>query len=158
MRTPPVELSPGVQQHLDSLRSFYSRQQEPQPLSTHYTRQLAHRYNLLINANDSVLEIGCGEGSLLNLLHGRLKCGIDLSVEQVARGKKLHPTLDLRVGAGEKLSLDDGPFDVIVLSDVLNQAGDVEVLLQCLHDVSHAGTRLIINIHNTLWRGQKCTC
>jgi SAM-dependent methyltransferase len=113
---------------------------------------LAHRYNLLINSNDSVLEIGCGEGSLLNLLHGRLRCGVDLSTEQVERGRNLYPELDLRIMAGEQLSLDDGPFDVIILSDVLNQAGDVEVLLRRLHTVSHAGTRVLINIHNTLWR------
>lgn len=152
MKNLPVEHSPGVERHLDSLRSFYAIQRQPKALSTHYTRQLAHRYNLLINANDSVLEIGCGEGSLLHLLHGCLRCGVDLSAEQIKRGRDLHPELDLRVGAGEQLSLDDGPFDVIVLSDVLNQAGDVETLLRRLHSVSHSGTRLLINIHNTLWR------
>jgi SAM-dependent methyltransferase len=148
----PSKLSPGVEKHLESLRGFYSHRQRPKPLSPEYARRLAHRYNLLINDIDAVLEIGCGEGSLLHLLRGRVKCGVDLSAEQIERGKILHPELDLRVGAGEQLSLDGGHFDIIIVSDVLNQAGDVEVLLRRLHTVSHADTRLLINIHNTLWR------
>jgi hypothetical protein len=41
---------------------------------------------------------------------------------------------------------------VIILSDVLNQMSDVETALRRLHACSHEGTRLLINIHNTLWR------
>jgi hypothetical protein len=56
------------------------------------------------------------------------------------------------VANGETGPLPEGPFDVIVISDTLNYAADVEVLLRRLHKCSHAGTRLIINIYNTLWR------
>jgi hypothetical protein len=58
----------------------------------------------------------------------------------------------LRTGSGETAVLPEGPFDVIVLSDVLNYAADVEVLLRRLHASSHRGTRLLINVYNTLWR------
>ena len=117
-----------------------------------YRRLLAHRYNLLLRPDDRVLEIGCGEGDLLALLRCRESVGLDLSPEQVERGKSRHPLLDLRVGAGETCPLPEGPFDVIILSDVLNYAADVEVLLRRLHTVAHADTRIVVNIYNTLWR------
>lgn len=113
---------------------------------------LAHRYNLLVRPGDRVLEIGCGEGELLDLIRCHEKTGIDLSPEQVARGRKRFPGLDLRVGIGETGPLPEGTFDVIILSDVLNYAADVEEMLKRLHGVSHPGTRVLINIYNTLWR------
>jgi len=91
-------------------------------------------------------------GELLNCLEATRKIGIDLSPEQIARGKERFPHLDLRTGSGETGLLPERPFDVIILSDVLNYAADVEVLLRRLHASSHQGTRLLINVYNTLWR------
>ncbi len=87
-----------------------------------------------------------------NLIRAKDKVGIDLSPEQVDRAKVRYPALDVRRMDGETGSLPEGPFDVIVISDTLNYAADVEVLLRRLHACSHPGTRLIINIYNTLWR------
>jgi 2-polyprenyl-3-methyl-5-hydroxy-6-metoxy-1,4-benzoquinol methylase len=85
------------------------------------------------------IEIGCGTGELLNGLHAARKMGLDVSLEQIARGKEQFPHLDLRTGPGETAVLPGGPFDVIILSDVLNYAADVEVLLRHLHTCSHRG-------------------
>ena len=104
-------------------------------LSRHYNRLLAGTYNFLINDTDRVLEIGCGSGELLAQLRGREKCGINF-----------------QSGAARLPTPPESPFDVLVLSDVLNQAADVELLLRQLHLFSHPGTRFVINIHNTLWR------
>ena len=91
-------------------------------------------------------------GELLHYVRAERKIGLDVSPEQIARGKDQFPHFDLRVGAGETVILPEGPFDVIILSDVLNYAADVEVLLRRLHALSHQGTRLLINVYNTLWR------
>jgi len=152
MKQPVLNCSPGVERHLQSLRKFYANPQKSSPLSRHYTELMAHRYNQLINPMDTVLEVGCGEGSLLALLNGREKLGVDLSEERIERGRRLHPELSLQVGIGEELDLDGKVFDVVVLSDVLNHADDVEVLLRRLHAVSHAKTRVLISIQNNLWR------
>ena len=145
-------ISPGALEHLRSLEEFHKVAPKKSVFASCYRKLLAHRYNLQLRPSDSVLEIGCGNGELLNELRGARKVGIDLSPEQVARGKERYPELDLRVGTGESAALPEGPFDVIVLSDVLNQAGDVEVLLRHLHECCHPGTRLVINVYNTLWR------
>jgi len=152
MTTATNTLSPGAREHLDNLREFYKCPSKQWRRASFYRHLLAHRYNLLLRPDDCVLEIGCGEGDLLARLRCREAVGIDLSPEQIGRGQKRHPSLDLRVGTGETDLLLDGKFDVIILSDVLNYAADVEVLLRRLHTVAHADTRIVINIYNTLWR------
>jgi hypothetical protein len=150
MNTPTM--APGCLEHLESLKQFFLAQPRKSRFASFYRKLLVHRYNLLIPRNANVIEIGCGMGELLNGLHAPRKIGIDLSPDQVARGKEQFPHLDLRTGAGETAVLPEGPFDVIILSDVLNYAADVEVLLRRLHGSSHRGTRLFINVYNTLWR------
>jgi SAM-dependent methyltransferase len=137
---------------IGSVAQFYSAPPKPRLLSKTYNSLLAKRYNFLIHPESSVLEIGCGSGDLLGALNAERKTGIDLSEVQIQSGKSKYPDLELLQGIAE-MDLPKGRvFDVIVLSDVLNQACDVEVLLRKLHEVSHENTRLIINIHNTLWR------
>lgn len=145
-------LTPGGVEHLEALERFYDVPRPAGLLSSFYTKLLARRYNLLIGTNDSVLEVGCGDGQLLARLNGRRRLGVDLSAAQVQRGQSLYPELIFYRAVGETLDIAEGPFDVIVLSDVLNQAADVEVLLRQLHRVAHPRTRLLINIYNTLWQ------
>jgi len=137
--------------HLGKVAAHFSKQEKEGGLSRHYRKLLAGRYRLLVPHNARVLEIGCGEGELLAQLTCRSKLGIDLSEVRIRKGRERYPELDLRVGAGETLELDEEPFDVIIISDTLNHAADVEVLLRRLHAFSHPGTRLLINIYNTLW-------
>lgn len=145
-------MAPGCCEHLESLKEFYRPAPRKSRFSSFYRKLLAHRYNLVIRPDASVIEIGCGTGELLNGLHAARKIGIDISPEQIARGKERFPHLDLRTGSGETVELPEGPFDVIILSDVLNYAADVEVLLRHLHTCSDRDTRLLINVYNTLWR------
>ncbi len=138
--------------HLDALAEFYATPPPPGRWSRLYARLLAHRYNCLISPSDRVLEVGCGTGELLSRLHTRHRRGLDLSAGCIAAARLAHPEIEWQVGAAESVTVQGGPFDVIVLSDVLNQMADVETALRRLHECSHSGTRLLINIHNTLWR------
>jgi SAM-dependent methyltransferase len=150
MSTPVI--APSCLEHLESLKKFFRTPPRKSRFGSFYRRLLVHRYNLLIRPDAKVIEIGCGMGELLNGLQADRKIGIDLSPEQIARGKERFPHLDLRVASGETGPLPEETFDVIVLSDVLNYAADVEALLRRLHLYSHRGTRLFINVYNTLWR------
>jgi len=146
------ELSPGALAQLGAVERFEAQGTDNTAFSAYYRQLILEYYRRLVPADARVLEIGCGEGDLLAGLPNGVKTGIDLSPERVAKGCARHPGLDLRVGAGETAGLPEGPFDVIILSDVLNQAGDIELLLGRLHQCSHPGTRLILNVYNTLWR------
>jgi SAM-dependent methyltransferase len=146
------EIAPGCAEHLRLVSGFYRAEPTPSVFTSAYRKLLAHRYNLLIPEDARVLEVGCGAGELLHRIRATDKIGVDLSPEQVARAKARYPLLDIRLANGELGPLPDGPFDVIVISDTLNYAADVEVMLRRLHTCSHRGTRLIINVYNTLWR------
>jgi SAM-dependent methyltransferase len=148
----PPEISSLARDHLDRLRTFYDG--APTTLragARAYRALLAHYYNLLLPANASVLEIGCGSGELLARLRARRKVGIDLAPKQIEAARQRVPEAEFFVQAGELLELNE-KFDVIIVADTLNLSADVQRLLERLHTVSHADTRLIINFQNTLWR------
>ncbi|MDO8543496.1 MAG: glycosyltransferase [Opitutaceae bacterium] len=146
-----VENSPA-QQHLERVRAFYDA--TPTSLmwgARCYRTLLAHYYNLLIPRDATVLEIGCGSGELLGRLNTSRKTGIDISAVQVEAARARLPEAEFYVAAGEVLVLP-GSFDFIIISDTLNLAADVQRLLEQVHTVSHADTRVIINFQNTMWR------
>jgi len=120
------------------------------PISIHYRRLLAQYYNNYTGADSRVIELGCGTGELLKRLNLRVPTGIDLSEEQIKVAKQLIPQGSFIVGNAETITLDRY-FDTIILSDTLNYAGDIQLLLSNLHGFSDHNSRLIINSKNTLW-------
>jgi glycosyl transferase family 2/methyltransferase family protein len=116
-----------------------------------YHEMLARYYNLQIPPDASVLEIGCGDARLLERLHGEKRVGVDLSARQIQQARERMPQGEFHVQAGEALSLDQ-QFDFIIISETINHAADVQLIFERLHHVSHAGTRLIVNFFNNLWR------
>jgi SAM-dependent methyltransferase len=154
----PSEISALALEHLERVRAFYDvAPAEPLSGARAYRALLAHYYNLLIPPDASVLEIGCGCGELLAQIRAARKTGVDLAPAQVEAAKRRIPEGRFHVQAGELLDFDatslrGEKFDVIIISDTLNLAADVQRLFERLHAVSHADTRLIVNFQNTLWR------
>ena len=147
-----AELSPSAVAHLKSVAAFHDGADGKMSWAARgYRVLLAHYYNLLIPPGASVLEVGCGGGELLALLHARTRVGVDLSEKQIQRAQNRVPDGRFYVQAGEALALDE-TFDYIIISDTVNYAADVQKLFARLHRVSHARTRLILNFYNTLWR------
>ncbi len=120
-------------------------------VSSAYRHILAHYYNMLIPDFARVLEVGCADAALLSLLKGAEKVGVDCSERHIQQAQWDFPEIRFCVQSGESLVLDD-TFDVIIVSDTLNLAEDIQVFLHQLQKVAHPKTRLIINVHNTLWR------
>jgi SAM-dependent methyltransferase len=138
--------------HLERVRAFYdAAPPDGNWASRGYCRLLAHYYRLLVPAEASVLEIGCGSGQLLARIPARRRVGVDLSPVRIAAARAALPGLEFHVRAGESLALGER-FDCIILSDTLNQAADAQRLLDLLHGASHPGTRLILNFPSALWR------
>ena len=138
--------------YLDGVRDFYDN--SPTEIrwgARCYRALLAHYYNLIVPADASVLEIGCGSGELISRIKAAKKTGLDLSPKQVEAARRRVPEGKFFAQAGELAELGE-TFDVIIISDTLNLAADVQLLLTRLQALSHPGTRLIINFQNSLWR------
>ena len=84
----------------------------------------------------SVAEIGCGDGALLAEVGARGLAGelygFEVSEEaaRIARGRGAPGLVEVRVFDGERLPVDDGAFDVALLSHVLEHVPDPTALLR----------------------------
>jgi SAM-dependent methyltransferase len=155
MAPDPLAMSASIshlaQAHLAAVRSFFNQAPPPTRAALGYRGLLAHYYNLLIPDDSRVLEIGCGRGELLARLRAKDVSGIDLSPAQIEHARRRVPHGKFFAQAGEELKLE-GFFDVIIISDTLNYAADVQALLHRLQAVSTPGTRLMVNFQSNVWR------
>lgn len=139
-------------EHLAVVRDFYDAAPvEPNWAGMSYRRILAHYYRDLIPAAASVLEIGCGSGTLLSCLANQDVTGVDLSAKQIEAARRRVPHGKFFVQSGEALDLDR-TFDVVILSDTINLAADVQMILDKVRSVSNEDTRLVMNFFSALWR------
>jgi ubiquinone/menaquinone biosynthesis C-methylase UbiE len=117
----------------------------------YYHRRLEAVYRAQVPARQRVLEIGCGGGNILAAVEPGRGVGIDLSPEMIAVARDQHPQLAFEVADAHDLSAIDGPFDVVILSDLLNDLWDVQTVFAQVAGVSHPGTRLVLNNYSRLW-------
>lgn len=121
-----------------------------------YHRRLSEVYGFLVPPGQRVLEVGCGAGDLLAALRPAVGVGVDLSGEMIARARARHP--GLRFVHGDIHELDwtvDGQtryFDVVILSDVLNELWDVQATFDGIAQLCRPHTRVIINTYSRLWQ------
>jgi SAM-dependent methyltransferase len=146
------ELSKHARIHLEKVRSYYDRGLRLTKAAQSYREILAAYYNLFIPASASVLEVGCGAGDLLARLAVASKSGVDLSKAQVRLAEQKVPGGNFFAQAAEDLDLPGQSFDCIIVSETINLAADVQRVFEKLRTVSHNETRLVVNIHNLLWR------
>ncbi len=116
-----------------------------------YHKRLAQIYGFWVAPGQRVLEVGCGSGDLLAALRPSCGVGVDFSAEMVQRARVLHPDIEFIEADGHDLHLLKGPFDVIILSDLIDDLWDVQRVFEQLKKSCHARTRLIINSYSRLW-------
>ena len=123
----------------------------PRRAGAFYSELLIHHYRFLVPEGLRVLELGCGHGDLLSALRPSRGVGIDFSSEMIRNAKAKHPELCFVQCDAHDLCLKT-TFDVIILSDLVTHLWDVQKVFEKLHPYCHAGTRLILNFPNNLWR------
>jgi SAM-dependent methyltransferase len=117
-----------------------------------YHRRLIEIYKFLVNPNQRILEIGCGEGNLLAKLHPSHGVGVDFSAEMIKRARQKNPTLEFHQLDAHDLSSLEGTFDVIIFSDTVNDLWDVQRALEQIKRFYTPHTRLILNFYSHLWQ------
>ena len=105
----------------------------------------------MIPSGLSVLELGCGHGDLLASVNPSMGIGVDFSKKMIQHAAKKHPGLFFVQGDVHDIAFKQ-PFDVVILSDLVNDLWDVQKVLEQIHKISHPGTRIVLNFYNNLWR------
>lgn len=117
----------------------------------YYSQRLRTVYRHLVPPGLRVLELGSGSGDLLASLAPSRGVGVDFSAEAVARARSRHPHLDFVQADAHHLDLDEH-FDVVVISELVNDSWDVQSLLESVQTVCTPNTRVILNFFNRLWQ------
>lgn len=118
----------------------------------YYAERVRRRYRQLVPPGLRILELGCGNGDLLASLDPSQGVGIDFSPAMLAEASIRHPDLEFVLKDAQELKLDD-KFDIVILSDLVNDLWDVQAVLQQVQAVCEPGTRVILNFYSKLWQG-----
>jgi SAM-dependent methyltransferase len=116
-----------------------------------YHGRLEHVYRFLIPPGRRVLDLGCGDGDLLASVEPSHGVGVDFSAATLEIARARHAHLTFAEADVHDLSALTGPFDVIILSDLLNDLWDVQGMFSQIRRLCHPGTRIIINFYSRLW-------
>ena len=128
------------------------KQDSWQGLGKWYHQRLAEIYRFYVAPNMRVLEIGCADGRLLADLQPAYGVGVDFSEEMIKRAKERHPELTFIHADAHDLSAINETFDIIILSDLVNDLWDVQRVLEGLKQLSTPRTRIILNFYSRLWQ------
>ena len=126
-----------------------SHKDDSRRIGAFYHGLIQHYYRCLIPKDLKILEIGCSHGDLLAELHPSFGVGIDLSGNMIRRAKNKYSHLHFIRADAHEFSIR-GSFDIIILSDLINDLWDVQTVLENIKSMCHPGTRLIINFYNNL--------
>ena len=97
-----------------------------------------------LNGNESVLDVGCGTGTLTSMIAGRMNgkgnvFGVDLSPRMIKIAKKetcrQGNYIEYRVGSSFALPFDDETFEVAVTSLVYHQFFSLEEKIKTLSEI-----------------------
>lgn len=107
----------------------------------------------------SVLDIGCGDGSLINSLIKENICppvlqlnAIDLSQKRIDIVKKNFPTVNARVDSAETLdTVKDGSIDFAISMMVIEHVADFKFIRTLFRVLKPKGTAYITTIYKKPW-------
>jgi hypothetical protein len=115
-----------------------------------YHKTLEKYFAFVIPEGSRVLEIGSGNGDLLNAVKPSRGVGIDFSENMVTLARKKYPSLEFLCLDGEHFNLTE-KFDYILLSDIFCSLVDIQAVLKCIRPLVSNHARLVISNYNYLW-------
>jgi len=100
-----------------------------------------------------ILDVGCGDGTMLRDLLPATGMGIDVDERAISVARSSYPQLGFICSSIEDLDAETlEPFDYVVLSGVLEQVHDVYVVLAQLRSLVSDSTRLVVVSYSRLWQ------
>jgi SAM-dependent methyltransferase len=154
-------LAPAQETVVEQVRAFYEAHPKGvagAPRSRRYFHDyLARVLRARIPAGQRVLDVGCGAGDLLAALQPSRGVGVDLSATVIAAAREAHPdaALTFHQGDGADPALLEslgGPFDVVLMVNVVTSLADVQGAFESVASVCHERTRLLVYSYSRLWQ------
>jgi len=146
---------------LSEVQAFYESHHdgiERSRRSHHYYYDCLTRIlRVRVPPGERVLDLGCGAGHLLAALEPARGVGIDISAPAIRAARESYGNerlsfLEGDVADPELLARAGGPFDTILLVNLVTHLLDVQATLEALHSVSHPRTRVLIYSYSRLWQ------
>jgi SAM-dependent methyltransferase len=146
---------------LEEVRRFYEDHHEGLERSRrrhrYYYDRLARVMRVRVPEGLRVLDLGCGSGHLLAALKPSRGVGVDISARAIAAARKDHAGENLHFFEGDVadrrlLGQLGGPFDAILLVNVVTHLTDVQRTLETLHPLCHPRTRVLVYSYSRLWQ------
>jgi SAM-dependent methyltransferase len=146
---------------LEEVRRFYEEHYEGVQRSRrrhrYYYDYLTRILRVRVPEGLRILDLGCGAGHLLAALKPSRGVGIDVSARAIDAARRAHAGENLHFFEGDVadarlLSQIGGPFDVILLVNIVTHLTDVQRTLEGLHPLCHPRTRILIYSYSRLWQ------
>jgi len=138
--------------HISHWDSIARKRDSWQGWGKSYHGRVAEIYRFIINPGRRVLEVGCGMGGLLAMLQPAHGVGVDFSPEMIQRARAHHAGLEFLEADAHNLSSIRGPFDAIILSDLVNDLWDVQCVFEQIRSLCEPHTCIILNFYSGLWQ------
>jgi SAM-dependent methyltransferase len=158
-RTSPDAVAPGGARDLDAPARRRVRRHFDEVTPRGPSARARHRYYYddlygmirdQVEPGATVLDLGCGDGSLLASLQPSRGVGVDFSLPTLLDARKRHPDLDFVCGDVERLPIS-ATFDYVIVSNVLGYLIDVQALFLPLIRLTHPSSRVIVAHYNFAW-------
>jgi len=134
-------------EHFEKLAPKYSKYRKRYK----YFWQNSVKYcNYYIQDENTVIEIGCGNGDSLSEMKGKEKTGIDFSSKMIELAKEKYPDIEFHTMLAEEINLDK-KYDVVLLTGVMGYFDNVLDVLNSVKKICHPRTRIIISYYNHFW-------
>ncbi len=146
---------------LEEVRRFYEENhtgiEESRRRHRYFYDYLTRVFRARIPEGQRVLDLGCGSGHLLAALRPSRGVGVDVSAPAIEQARRMNRGANLHFlegDAGDRRLLGQlgGPFDVVLLTNVVTHLTDVQQTLESLHPVCHSRTRVFLYSYSRLWQ------
>ncbi len=154
---PSAPLDPILAEVREFFESHHEGIEQSRRRHHYYYDLLTRILRVRVPPGERVLDLGCGAGHLLAALEPSRGVGIDISAPAVRAARDRYGNERLRFLEGDAsdpklLAQAGGPFDTILLVNLVTHLTDVQATLEALHAVSHPRTRVLIYSYSRLWQ------
>ena len=155
MTAPACPISASVEARNDTfaaqhdINDYYTRS-SPMIRFVEQRRLATIRRLLAVTPGERLLEVGCGGGHVLRMFPQAHLTGVDVSGKMIEKARHNLRGLPVRLLKGElhDVGLNDGVFDAVICTEVLEHTVDPDQVLSQIRRVLHPNGRAVITFPN----------